>query len=332
MCDCKKILVTGATGFIGSNLLASLEEKGYNDVVCVDNFICDKWKNVAKRKIALEFILPEQLKDYLDSHTNSVKAIVHLGGISSTTEKDVDEIVRTNIQLTIMLYAFCLKNNIQFIYASSASTYGDGNEGFKDCEDICYLTSLRPQNAYGWSKKCVDVYIQSKGGFNNGSQQVVGLKFFNVYGPNEYHKGNQISTIYQFFRQYKDNGRIKLFKSYRDGIADGQQKRDFVFVSDCVDVIVWMLEHEKVTGLFNVGTGNARTFFDVAHNITDCCGGSADILYIDMPNDIKEHYQYFTQADLTKLRKVGYNKKFTSLEEGVALYIKKYLTNIDNYV
>ena len=330
----KMIIVTGATGFIGSNLLYALEENGYTNIVGLDTFGCEsKWKNVAKRSCVL-FVLPEQAKTYLDNNASNIAAIVHLGGISSTTETNVDEIVRTNIQLSVSLYEFCKRNRIQFIYASSAATYGgtiNGWGSFEDYQDIEHLKMLKPMNAYGWSKHCIDKYIaidRTKEQFDN---QVVGLKFFNVYGPNEYHKGEQMSVIAKFHQQYIKYGRAKLFKFdnlYRSLMLDKlAPRRDFVYVDDCVDVILWMLDNEGISGLFNVGTGKAETFDNVAYYVAKNLGKEPEKEYIDMPEELTHQYQDYTCANIDKLRRVGYNGKMTSLEDGVKKYITYYLNN-----
>lgn len=325
-------IVTGATGFIGSNLLYAMQQRGYGNIVAVDDFGTDnKWRNIAKRG-ALRFVLPNQLEAFLSSHASEVKAILHLGAISSTTETDVDKIVVNNFQLTVSLFEFCIANNIPLIYASSAATYGAGEHGFVDRDDLLSLSSLQPLNPYGWSKNSVDKYLASKLNKSTNQSQVVGLKFFNVYGPNEYHKGMQMSVVRHFFEQYRNKGFVRLFKSYRDDCADGEQRRDFVWVGDCVDVMLWMLEHPQISGLFNVGTGNATTYNTVAESIAHSMGIEPKIEYINMPDSVRNQYQYFTEADLTKLRSVGYNAPFKSVPEGVEAYVKGFLATDDPYL
>ena len=329
----KLIVVTGATGFIGSNLLYALEKDGYANIVGIDTFgTGDKWRNVAKRTHTF-FVLPEQMQAYLETNATNIGAIVHLGGLSSTTVTNVDEIVKTNIQLSVSLYEFCKLHGINFIYASSASTYGDGSQGFEDNDDFAYLCKLSPLNAYGWSKWYVDKYISLDRKNSGGNTQVAGLKFFNVYGPNEYHKGHQTSVVYKFYRELIDTHVLRLFKSYREDYDDGLQLRDFVYVEDCADVIIWLLAHPIVSGLFNVGTGEARSFKDVADLTIRYSGHEADICYIDMPEQLKRHYQYHTKADMTKLKSAGYTKCMTSLEDGIKIYVKEYLktNNIFEY-
>ena len=333
-------IVTGATGFIGSNLLAEMESRGYGDIVAIDWFgdgqvaadgsnPKEKWKNVAKRG-AVRFVLPEQMMDFIKGHSSEIKAILHLGAISSTTETNVDKILQNNFQLTVGLYEFCREAGIQLIYASSAATYGSGEHGFVDRDDMQYIGSLRPLNPYGWSKNATDKYMWSRTP-RPGNPQVVGLKFFNVYGPNEYHKGDMMSVVRKFFDQYRTVGKVRLFKSYREGYADGEQRRDFVWVGDCVNVMLWMLEHPQVSGLFNVGTGNATSYNVVAQSIAKCMNIEPVIEYIDMPDSVRNQYQYFTEADLTKLRSVGYDTPFTSVPDGVEQYVSGFLATDDIY-
>lgn len=326
-------IVTGATGFIGSNLLYAMQQKGYDDIVAVDDFGCEnKWRNVAKRG-ALRFVLPHQLDSFLSAHAPEVKAVIHLGAISSTTETDVDKIVVNNFQCTVSLFEFCTSNNIPLIYASSAATYGAGEHGFVDRDDLYFLSSLQPLNPYGWSKNAVDKFLAREISSSAGVvPQVVGLKFFNVYGPNEYHKGMQMSVVRHFFQQYRNTGKVRLFKSYRDDCADGEQRRDFVWVGDCVSVMLWMLEHPQVSGLFNVGTGNATSYNVVATSIARSMGIEPLIEYIDMPDSVRNQYQYFTQADLTKLRSAGYDRPFLSVPEGVEKYVNGFLATGDIYL
>lgn len=315
------IIVTGATGFIGSNLLVEMEKRGFNDIIAVDWFgNSEKWKNI-ETLFSTRFIFPEQLDDILKCYEKRIEAIIHLGGISSTIETNADLIVKNNNQLSIKLYKFCKSLNIPFIYASSAATYGNGSKGFSDNDDIEYLKKLKPQNLYGWSKCYIDRFIAQDLSKNKNTTQVVGLKFFNVYGPNEYHKKGQTSVMYKFYKELRDTHKIKLFKSYHTAYRDGEQQRDFVYVDDCVDVILWMLAHSSVKGLFNVGTGQARTFIDIANIINSHFDNIADIEFIEMPLALQRHYQYHTCADISKLRMVGYKNTFHTIEEGINKYI-----------
>jgi ADP-L-glycero-D-manno-heptose 6-epimerase len=315
------IIVTGATGFIGSNLLVEMEKRGFNDIIAVDWFgNSEKWKNI-ETLFSTRFIFPEQLDDILKCYEKRIEAIIHLGGISSTIETNADLIVKNNNQLSIKLYEFCKSLNIPFIYASSAATYGNGSKGFSDNDDIEYLKKLKPQNLYGWSKCYIDRFIAQDLSKNKNTTQVVGLKFFNVYGPNEYHKKGQTSVMYKFYKELRDTHKIKLFKSYHTAYRDGEQQRDFVYVDDCVDVILWMLAHSSVKGLFNVGTGQARTFIDIANIINSHFDNIADIEFIEMPLALQRHYQYHTCADISKLRMVGYKNTFHTIEEGINKYL-----------
>ena len=325
-------IVTGATGFIGSCQLAEMQKRDYRDIVAVDTFgDGHKWRNVAKRS-ALRFLFPNQLDAFLAEHSGKVEAILHFGDVSATTETDVDRIVENNFQLTTRLYAYCRQTGTPMVYASSAATYGDGALGFTDRDDLDFISSLRPLNPYGWSKNAVDKFIAADSAFRSTPSQVVGLKFFNVYGPNEYHKGQQMSVMRHFYEQFRTAGRVRLFKSYRDDCADGEQRRDFVWVGDCVNVMLWMLDHPTVSGLFNVGTGNATSYNVVARSIAQSMGIEPTIEYIDMPDSVRHQYQYFTEADLTKLRGVGYDAPFLSVPEGVERYVKGFLASGDLYL
>lgn len=327
------IVVTGGAGFIGSNIVAKLEECGYKDIVVVDYLGSEeKWKNIAKRELAA-IIAPEDMFGYINKHKQDITAIVHMGAISATTEKDVDLIIRSNFKLSWDLWEFCRDNDKQFIYASSAATYGNGDNGFEDREDLSFLNELRPLNPYGWSKALFDRKVAREIKEQRKTpKQYVGLKFFNVYGPNEYHKGGQKSVIAHIFPQVKNDEEVKLFKSYNHQYKDGQQLRDFVWVGDIADVIIFMLKNIHVNGLFNVGSGRARPFYDLAKSTWEAMGKEPKIGYKDMPEELKDKYQYFTQANITKLRDCGYVKKMTELEEGIKIYVTKYLNTSDKYV
>ena len=326
------IIVTGGAGFIGSNIVAELQEQGYKDIVVVDWLGNeDKWKNIAKRELAA-IVAPENMFSYLEKHKDEIDAIIHMGAISTTTETDVDLIIRSNFELSWKLWEFCRDNNVQFIYASSAATYGDGTQGFIDDNSLEALNALRPLNPYGWSKAVFDRKVARE--ILEGRKtpkQYVGLKFFNVYGPNEYHKGGQKSVIAHIFPVVKNNEEVKLFKSYNPKYKDGEQLRDFVWVGDIVNVIMWMLRNPKVNGIFNVGTGQARSFYDLAKATWTAMGKEPKIGFKEMPETLKDKYQYYTQADLTHLRHVGYNQAMTSLEEGVRQYVQNYLNKEDMY-
>jgi ADP-L-glycero-D-manno-heptose 6-epimerase len=327
------IIVTGGAGFIGSNIVAKLEEAGYNEIVIVDRLRKEeKWKNVAKRDLH-NIVHPDELFYYLNNHQLSIDAIIHMGAISSTTETDADKIIQNNFSISLGLWKWCMLNHKRFIYASSAATYGDGSFGFDDIETREHLANLKPLNAYGWSKHLFDrrtAYNLTRGA--KKPPQWVGLKFFNVYGPNEYHKKGQQSVVSHIFPKAKKGEQFNLFKSHRRDYKDGEQKRDFVWVGDCAKIILWLLENEHVSGLFNVGTGEARTFNDLAKNVYKALGKEPNIGYVDTPEQIREKYQYYTQANMEKLRKAGYTKPMASLEEGVFEYVQNYLDKEDKYI
>ncbi|MEM7618001.1 MAG: ADP-glyceromanno-heptose 6-epimerase [Pseudomonadota bacterium] len=327
------IIVTGGTGFIGSNLVAALQDEGHEDIVICDTFgEEDKWRNIAKREIK-DIVHPDRLFDYLDTHKDEVEVIFHMGAISSTTETDVDLIVETNIVLSRRLWKWCGKNQKRFIYASSAATYGDGNQGFEDYQSPEELEQLQPLNAYGWSKHVFDRRVSRV--LETKSEPIptqwAGLKFFNVYGPNEYHKDDQMSVVCKLYPQVIAGATAKLFKSHHPDYEDGGQLRDFVYVKDCVAVMMFLLKQPKVCGLFNVGTGEARSFKDLAEATFKAAGMEPKINYIDMPQQLRDKYQYFTQAKMDKLRQAGFNADFTSLEEGIADYVQNYMAKEDKY-
>ena len=332
------IIVTGGTGFIGSNLVAGLEDHGCKDIVICDTLgMEDKWRNIAKRELR-DMVHPDRLFDYLETHKDVIEMIYHMGAISSTTETDADLIVETNIVLSRRLWKWCGKNQVRLVYASSAATYGDGGQGFVDTQSAGDLAALKPLNAYGWSKHVFDRRVarvlenSSKDGGEPVPPQWAGLKFFNVYGPNEYHKGDQMSVICKLYPQVVAGAAAKLFKSHHSGYEDGGQLRDFVYVKDCVAVMIWLYENRDVNGLFNVGTGNARSFKDLAEATFDAAGKEPKINYIDMPDNLQAKYQYFTEADMSKLREAGYDKPFTELEDGVRDYVQKYMAQEDVYL
>jgi ADP-L-glycero-D-manno-heptose 6-epimerase len=324
-------LVTGGAGFIGSNLVAALADRGEPVVVCDWMRQDERWRNLSKHEL-VDLIAPEALSDWLGAKTRRLRAVVHMGAISATTETDVDLIARLNIRSTLDLLEWCSQSGTPFIYASSAASYGDGAAGFDDEFSIEALAKLRPLNAYGWSKHLVDRRIArlvAEGA--NLPPQWVGLKFFNVYGPNEYHKGSMQSVVARNYEAVRDGAPMRLFRSYRPDYADGGQLRDFIYVRDCVDVMLWLLAHPNVSGLFNVGTGKARSWLDLSAALLRACGREPQVEFIDMPAALIDKYQYFTQARMQRLRAAGFSQPFTSLEEGVTDYVQRYLAGADPF-
>lgn len=328
------ILVTGGAGFIGSNLVAALEERTSQDIVICDYLgVGEKWQNISKRNVA-DIIPPPKIHDFLEKHQSDIQVIFHMGAISSTTEKDGDLIVENNIRLTLDLIEWCAQteHSARLIYASSAATYGDGLKGFRDLNDEQSLGYLRPLNAYGWSKHLIDRRVAAyRRSGKKLPAQCAGLKFFNVYGPNEYHKGGQRSVAVALYEQIKQEGRARLFKSYHPDYKDGEQLRDFIWVGDCVEVMMWLYENPDKSGLFNVGTGKAQSFNELAHAVFNALNLPPRIDYIDMPEGLREKYQYYTEANLDNLKANGYTKPFKTLEEGVHDYITNYLDRDDSY-
>jgi ADP-L-glycero-D-manno-heptose 6-epimerase len=326
------IIVTGGAGFIGSNLVAGLEKRGHNDIIICDTLGRDeKWRNIAKRELA-EFVPASELMEFLDDHASEISTIYHLGGVSSTTETDADLIVSSNFQLPVKLWRWCCRHGTRFIYASSAATYGDGAQGFDDDFSADRLETYRPLNAYGWSKHAFDRWVSRV--VRTGRvrpPQWVGLKFFNVYGPNEYHKGGQRSVVSQVFEKAMRGETATLFKSHNPKYQDGGQLRDFIWVGDCVDVMLWLYDNHKVNGVFNLGTGQARSFLDLANGVFQALGQPPKINFIDTPENIRAKYQYFTEAKMERLRKAGYEKPFTTLDDGIATYVRDFLSQPDPY-
>ena len=323
-------LVTGGAGFIGSNVVASLNDAGYSDVVVNDTLGSDgKWRNLQKRQLA-DFIPPADLLSWLAGR--KLDAVIHLGAISATTAVDGDEIIENNFRLSLRLLDWCTATRTRFIYASSAATYGDGEAGFVDDSSPAALKKLRPMNLYGWSKHLFDLAVADR--VTKGEPlppQWAGLKFFNVYGPNEYHKGAMMSVLCKVFDEAKAGKPVRLFKSHRPGIADGDQRRDFIYVDDVTAVTRWLLETPQVCGLFNVGTGKAQSFREMIEAMFAALGRPPNIEYVDMPASIRDTYQYFTQASVENLRRAGYNAGFTPLETAVRRYVEEFLNRSDRY-
>ena len=323
------ILVTGGAGFIGSNLHAALAQRGLETIVVDRLGDQGKWRNLAHHPPS-RIILPDHLDDFLGGRP-PVETIFHLGAISSTIATDGDLCWNTNVEYPLQLWRWCAARGVRFIYASSAATYGDGSAGFED--DISELGKLRPLNLYGWSKLAFDMQVARM--LRAGEPkppQGVGLKFFNVFGPNEYHKGSQVSVVKVKHEEVAAGRAPRLFRSDRADVADGEQKRDFVWVGDAVDVLLWLLDNPSVEGLFNLGTGVARTYIDLAHAVCAAAGVAPWVEFIEMPASLHGQYQHFTQASMGRLRDAGYAGQFTPLEEAVARYVRDYLTRPDPYV
>src|SRR3984957_15822182 len=324
------LLVTGGAGFIGSNVVAALNDAGRSDVAVCDLLGHDgKWRNLAKRQLA-DILPPAELPAWLNGRR--LEAVLHLGAISETTATDGDLVIETNFRLSMRLLDWCTDNATPFIYASSASTYGDGALGFGDDSSISALRALRPVNLYGWSKHLFDMAVAGRA--NRGEKlppQWAGLKFFNVFGPNEYHKGTMMSVLARRFDDIRAGRPAQLFKSHRPGIADGDQRGDFIYVDDVVSVMMWLLATPSISGIFNVGTGKARSFKDLMLAAYAALGKPANIEYVEMPEQIRGSYQYFTQGDVARLRGAGYNGGFTALEAAVETYVKGFLDRADRF-
>ncbi|RIK99828.1 MAG: ADP-glyceromanno-heptose 6-epimerase [Proteobacteria bacterium] len=323
-------LVTGGAGFIGSNVVAALNEAGHGDVVVCDTLGHDgKWRNLAKRQLA-DIVPPHELFDWLQGRR--LDAVIHLGAISETTATDGDLVIATNFRLSLSLLDWCAAQAVPFIYASSASTYGDGAEGFADDNSLVALRRLKPMNLYGWSKHLFDMAVVARATEGGAMPpQWVGLKFFNVFGPNEYHKGAMMSVLAKRFDDIRAGRVVELFRSHREGIADGEQRRDFIHVDDVVRVMTWLLATPSVSGIFNVGTGKARSFRDLILAAYAALGTAPNISYVDMPEHIRGSYQYFTQGEMERLARAGYNGGFTALEDAVGSYVRSYLDAPDRY-
>lgn len=329
----RAVVVTGGAGFIGSNIVSRLCSEGRWDVIVCDRLESadlGKWRNIAKSPIA-DFWQPEELFAQLDRHVERVTAIVHMGAISSTTEQDADLILRTNFSLSRDLWDWCALNDTRLIYASSAATYGDGTAGFEDTDDLAAISRLQPLNAYGYSKKLFDQYAVREASRDHAPKQWAGLKFFNVYGPNEGHKGGMKSVIAQIWPKVAAGETVSLFRSHHPDYADGGQLRDFVFVDDVVDIIDWLLCEPQISGIFNAGSGQARSFLDLANATFAAAGKEPRVTYIDMPEVIRDRYQYFTQASMDRVRSMGFSGQSTPLEDGVRRYVQTFLSQADPY-
>jgi len=324
--ETQMIVITGGAGFIGSALIWGLNKRGFSNILVVDSLgNTNKWKNLVGLKFA----------DYMDKNefitkleqgnlTRDIEGIIHMGACADTTQKDADFLLSNNYEYSKHLAGWCIENHKRFIYASSAATYGDGRERFSDDHSI--LPRLRPLNIYGYSKHLFDLWALRNGYLD----RIAGLKYFNVFGPNEYHKGEMRSVAHKAFEQIKTTGKVRLFKSYRPEFKDGWQMRDFIYIKDVVEITLFVFDNPDANGIINVGTGNARSFYDLALAIFRSLNLEPNIEYIDMPEHIRAHYQYFTQADVGKLHSLGYRKETYSLEESIDDYVKNYLLKEDN--
>ena len=329
----RTVLVTGGAGFIGSNIVARLCEDPTIDVVVCDRLrdaAGGKWRNLAKHAIA-DFVAPEDLMAWLARRGGDVELVIHMGAVSSTTEPDADKIIQSNFVLSRELWDWCAEHGRRMIYASSAATYGDGSLGFDGLDDLASLKALRPLNAYGWSKALFDIYAVREAARGRAPAQWVGLKFFNVYGPNEDHKHGMKSVVAQIWPKVAAGEGVKLFKSHHPDYQDGGQLRDFVYVRDVADIVGWLADNRQVRGVFNLGSGQARTFQALAEATFQVIGRQPDISYVDMPEVLRGKYQYFTEAKMERLRAAGYAAPMTSLEDGVADYVAGYLNTEDPY-
>lgn len=327
------IFVTGGAGFIGSNIVAKLAEDAGLDVVVCDRLReaeLGKWRNIAKHPIG-DFVAPDDMFDWLEKRWRDVELVVHMAAVSSTTEPDADKIIHSNFTLSRDLFRWCADRQRRFVYASSAATYGDGTLGFEDRDDVASLAALRPLNTYGWSKALFDLFAARQAARDYAPPQWVGLKFFNVYGPNEEHKHSMKSVASQIWPKVRDGHAVQLFKSYRDGVPDGGQTRDFVYVRDVADVVQWLSRNEQVNGVYNLGSGQARTFEAMARAVFEAAGKAPQIEYTPMPPAIRDKYQYFTEASMDRLKAAGYSKPLTGLEEGIGDYVGQYLSQPDPY-
>jgi len=327
------IIVTGGAGFIGSALVWKLNQKGIDDILVVDHLDHGiKWKNLVKRRLT-DILHKDEFMEWLDSKPKGleIEAIFHMGACSSTTETDVDYLIKNNLHYSMRLWNYCVKHKIPIIYASSAATYGGGEQGFSDSPKV--IPTLRPINPYGYSKQLFDAWVLRQ---KSTPPFWAGLKFFNVYGPQEYHKGGQASVVLHAFPQIKEKQSLKLFKSYREDVKHGDLRRDFVYVKDVVDVLYHLLQVRRVavSGIYNLGSGKARTFADLGRSVFQALSLKKEKFeWIEMPDSIRHQYQYFTEADLKLLRqKTGYKGKMTSLEEGIADYVQNYLVAEDPYL
>lgn len=319
------ILVTGGAGFIGSNLVAALDDQGRRVAVCDRLGSDDKWKNLRRRELEA-LVPPEGLDAFLAGEGRELEAVIHMGAISATTETDADLIVETNVRLSQRIWRWCTDHEVPLVYASSAATYGDGAQGFDDDGSPEALAALLPLNAYGWSKHLFDRWVARQVARGEPTPPAwVGLKFFNVFGPNEHHKGDMRSVVTKAFPAAARGEPVTLFRSHHPDYPDGGQMRDFVYVEDCVDVVLWLLDHPGVSGLFNLGTGRAQTWLELMGALYGAVGQDLEVRWVDTPEEIRDRYQYFTEARMDRLRDAGYPGTFRAVEDAVPDYVHRFL-------
>lgn len=314
------IIVTGAAGFIGSCFITRLNQDKFRHIIAVDDFGDEQKNKNLEGKIIQEKVDREVFLDWLDTHYEDVEFCFHLGARTDTTEKNWDILEKLNLNFSKNIWNKCHQYQIPLVYASSAATYGLGENGYDDNESL--VSSLKPLNLYGDSKNDFDIWALKQ---NNKPFYWAGLKFFNVYGPNEYHKGRMASVILHTLNQVKATGKMNLFKSHKEGIANGEQMRDFVYVKDVLEVLIFLMHHRRNSGLYNLGSGKARSFKDLAEQVFIQMGQITDIQFVDTPEDIRDKYQYFTEAKMAKLEAIGYDRPFTTLEKGIEDYMQNYL-------
>lgn len=327
------IIVTGAAGFLGSNIVADLLTDELRSIVAIDYFgDCDKWKNLSKHMISA-FVDPKKTIDFLEANANKIDCIIHMAA-SQTEEKCVDNLIVNNINYSVALWDWCTVHKVPFIYASCSSTYGQQiNTAFKDDDSLDALRQLKPLTAHAWTKHSADLIFAQRAMLGKAPPNWFGLKFFSVYGPNEYHKGDYRSSVTKFYGDILSWDAVKLFKSGREDIPDGMQKRDFVYVKDCSKAVTWFMENKDkaANGIYNIGTGNARTFLELAKALEKPTGKEVEFSFKDMPEEIKNTYQYYTQANMDKARAAGLNVNFRSLEAGIMDFIENHLSQPDSY-
>jgi len=315
------ILITGAAGFIGSAVACTLNRQGRHDLILCDAFGADdRWKNVLGLRYS-RFVHKNELFEFLKGapHARDITAVIHLGACSDTTEADMDYLLENNVNYSMRLCQWALDHAVRFVYASSAAVYGDGSRGFSDADSLTPM--LKPLNKYGFSKWMFDLWILE----NDLADKVAGLRYFNVFGPNEYHKGTMASVVFRSFPQARHEGRLRLFESHRQQVAHGEQARDFVYIGEATDMTLFVLENHTANGIFNIGTGQAHTFNELAHGVFDGLGQPPRIEYFPMPEELRDRYQYFTRADMSRLRTAGYPAQQDRFQDNVSRYVREYL-------